>query len=105
MKRLLSICFIVLNFLYAGAQCTAPEAPTATDQTVCAQTPIQTLTGTANAGAGETIVWYSASTGGSVVSSPTLNAVGTITYYAGARNTTTLCESITRTAVTLTINA
>ncbi|MEZ4840356.1 MAG: hypothetical protein R2821_02270 [Flavobacteriaceae bacterium] len=73
------------------------------NQTECEQNPIQTLTATATAPAGSTIVWYNASSGGSVVANPTLNAVGTITYYAESENTTTGCTSVSRTAVTLTI--
>ncbi|WP_276501162.1 hypothetical protein [Terrimonas pollutisoli] len=78
----------------------APAAPTSGgNQTVCETSPIQTLTATASGG---TITWYEAATGGSAVS-PTLSAVGTKTYYAEASNGT--CSSLTRTAVTLTINA
>jgi len=79
----------------------APAAPTSGgDQTQCQQSPIQTLTATATGG---TITWYNAASGGSVVASPTLSSVGTVTYYAQSSNGT--CSSITRTAVTLTINA
>ncbi|MBC5774014.1 T9SS type A sorting domain-containing protein [Pontibacter sp. KCTC 32443] len=83
----------------------APNAPTSGgDQTVCSTNPVQTLTATATAPAGSSVVWYSAATNGSVVSSPTLSSVGTVTYYAASQNNTTLCYSLTRTAVTLTIN-
>jgi gliding motility-associated-like protein len=74
------------------------------DQTACEQTPIQTLTATATAGTGETIVWYDAATAGNIVTNPILNTVGTITYYAQAENSVTVCKSAGRTAVTLTIN-
>ncbi|MGO4821995.1 MULTISPECIES: gliding motility-associated C-terminal domain-containing protein [unclassified Flavobacterium] len=74
------------------------------DQIVCEQTPIQTLTATATAGAGQTIVWYDAATAGNIVTNPILNTVGTITYYAQAENSVTVCKSAGRTAVTLTIN-
>ncbi|MCZ8230138.1 choice-of-anchor A family protein, partial [Flavobacterium sp.] len=78
-----------------------PAAPTSGgDQTVCEASPIQTLTATASGG---TITWYTAATGGSLVVSPTLNTVGSVTYYAQAYNGT--CSSLSRTAVTLTINA
>ncbi|SCY05903.1 Ig-like domain-containing protein, partial [Flavobacterium caeni] len=84
-----------------------PAAPTvqASNITECEQSPIQTLTATATASAGQTIVWYSAATGGSVVANPILNTVGTVTYYAQANADATACSSLTRTAVTLTINA
>jgi len=79
----------------------APSAPTSGgDQTECAQNPVQTLTATASGG---TITWYNAASGGNVVASPTLNAVGTVTYYAQSSNGT--CNSLSRTPVSLTINA
>ncbi len=72
---------------------------------VCSGASIPTLTATATTTAGNTIVWYNAATNGTVVTNPTLNTVGTITYFAASRNTTTGCESSTRTGVTLTIIA
>jgi gliding motility-associated-like protein len=63
------------------------------------------------AGASETANWYDASTGGSILSggngtlnytTPSISA--TTTYYAEARNTTTGCISLSRTAVLATIN-
>ena len=69
------------------------------NQTQCAQAPVQTLTATAT---GSNIAWFSAASGGSPVASPTLNSVGTVTYYAEASIGT--CKSFGRTAVTLTIN-
>jgi hypothetical protein len=71
------------------------------DQTVCSDgTLTQTLTATATSD--ETINWYDASTGGNLVAVPQLVGVGTVTYYAEAFDGT--CSSLTRTAVTLTIN-
>jgi gliding motility-associated-like protein len=82
----------------------APIAPvTGGDQTECAITPIQTLTATATVPDGQTIIWYDAANGGNIVNNPTLNTVGTVTYYAETSNGT--CPSVTRTAVTLTLNA
>ncbi|MCG2432247.1 immunoglobulin domain-containing protein, partial [Aequorivita xiaoshiensis] len=63
----------------------------------------QTLTATATVPGGQAVVWYDAATGGSVVSSPTLNSVGSITYYAQANVDGNGCISLTRTPVTLTI--
>ncbi|TRX16162.1 immunoglobulin domain-containing protein, partial [Flavobacterium franklandianum] len=78
-----------------------PAAPTCNgEQTVCEASPIQTLTATAT---GQNITWYTEATGGALVTSPTLNTVGSITYYAQASNGT--CSSLTRTPVKLTINA
>jgi len=83
-----------------------PNAPTSgSNQVVCEQSPIQTLTATATAPGGSTVVWYDAETEGNVVLLPTLNAVGTITYYAASKITGTSFYSSGRTAVSLTINA
>ncbi|MHC0440177.1 Ig-like domain-containing protein, partial [Flavobacterium sp. 3-210] len=62
-----------------------------------------TLTATASVPAGQSVVWYDAATGGNIVASPTLSAVGTITYYAQGNNGT--CVTAVRTPVTLTITA
>ncbi|WP_343021704.1 gliding motility-associated C-terminal domain-containing protein [Flavobacterium sp. PL12] len=82
-----------------------PDNPVSgSDQAVCASSPIQTLNATATVNNGETIVWYDALTGGNVVQNPNLNLIGTVTYYAEAVNSVTACVSVSRTAVTLTIN-
>ncbi len=83
----------------------APDAPTSTgDITECEKNPIQTLN--ANDAivpvTGQTIVWYSALTGGTVVNDPILNSVGSITYYAAAV-VNGQCGSSERTPVKLTI--
>src|SRR5690606_13807971 len=72
-----------------------------TDQQICQTGTIQILTATAIVDAGLNLMWYDAATGGNLVSSPTLNTIGSITYYAESNNGT--CPSATRTAVTLTI--
>ncbi|MBK9225382.1 MAG: hypothetical protein IPO23_13590 [Flavobacterium sp.] len=66
------------------------------DITECEVSPIQTLTATATAPTGSTLVWYDAATGGSIIASPTLNSIGTVTYYAESVNSTTNCPSLTR---------
>ena len=86
-----------------SASIAAPTSGGNQSQTVCPGDPIPTLTATATVTAGHTVVWYNAPTGGSVVASPTLNSAGTVTYHAASRNDASGCESITRTAVTLTI--
>ncbi|NDP27593.1 MAG: VWA domain-containing protein, partial [Flavobacterium sp.] len=94
-------CISSPSSITINAQPATPIAPTcAGDQTVCEASPIQTLTASATGG---TISWYTAATGGTLVANPTLNSVGTVTYYAQASNGT--CASLTRTAVKLTINA
>ena len=81
-----------------------PNAPTSGgDQTVCAQNPVQKITATATAPSGSTVVWYDAATNGNVVADPSLNSVGSVTYYA--QSVAGVCNSTTRTAVTLTIKA
>ncbi|MEO6254220.1 MAG: S8 family serine peptidase [Ferruginibacter sp.] len=74
-------------------------------QTVCSGGTVPTLTATATVPAGHSVKWYTAATGGSVVASPTLNIIGTVTYYAASVNNTTFCESTARTPVVLTINS
>jgi gliding motility-associated-like protein len=81
----------------------APVAPiTGGNQTECEASPLQTLTATATVPVGSTVVWYDAATGGTIVTSPTLNSVGTVTYYAQSTSAEN-CASLIRTAVTLTI--
>src|SRR4029079_18921061 len=80
----------------------APNAPTAGNVTVCFDGAAHT--GTATPGAGETIVWYTALTGGTVTTAPSGTAVGTYTAFAAAHNTASGCEG-PRTQVTVTITA
>ncbi|MEO5947264.1 MAG: S8 family serine peptidase [Chitinophagaceae bacterium] len=94
---------VSLAIIVNSAGVAAPMTGGNQSQTVCAGAPTTTLSATATVPAGHTIIWYNAATGGTVVGSPTLNSTGTITYHAASRNTTTGCESATRTAVTLTI--
>jgi surface antigen len=83
----------------------APAPPVSSgDITQCELSPIQTLTATATAPAGSTVTWYTAPDGGSIVTNPILNAVGTLTYYAESVVTSGGCTSLTRTAVTLSIS-
>lgn len=86
-----------------GGSVTAPLTGGDQSQTVCAGATASTLTATATVPAGHTIVWYNAATGGTVVASPTQSTVGSVTYYAASRNTSSGCESAVRTAVVLTI--
>jgi len=78
-----------------------PQVPVSGgNQSVCATSPLQTLTASATVSSGS-IVWYDALTNGTLVGSPVLNTLGSITYYA--QNTIASCASVTRTAVTLEI--
>ncbi len=86
--------------------CITPAPPTSGgDLTECEISPVvQTITATAIVGVDETLEWYNAPTGGSVVTSPILNSVGTVTYYAQANANVGGCTSVSRTPVKLTIN-
>ena len=73
-------CTQTLNVTAPDCSCPVVNAPTSGgDQTQCEQNPVQTLTATATPPANSTVIWYDAASGGNVVSSPTLNAVGTVT--------------------------
>ena len=61
-------------------------------------------TGSATPPAGSTVIWYTASSGGSVTAAPAGIPAGTYTAWAGSVSTTTGCSSATRTQVTVTIN-
>jgi hypothetical protein len=80
-----------------------PGAPSAGNVIACFDGVAHT--GSATAGAGESVVWYDAATGGSTTTAPSGTAVGTYTAYAAARIDATSCESARRTLVTVTINA
>jgi hypothetical protein len=80
-----------------------PGVPNAGNVIACFDGVVHT--GSATAGPGESVVWYTAATGGSVTTAPTGSLVGTYTAYAAAQNDATGCESATRTLVTVTINA
>jgi len=80
-----------------------PTAPISKgDLTACESLPLVTLdANNAIDATGKKIVWYDKLLGGNVVASPTLNALGTVTYFAEDVNG--LCSSSPRTPVTLSI--
>ena len=80
-----------------------PAVATAVPTTVCYDGAVHTANATI--GAGETLTWYTASTGGTATTQPSATAAGTITAYALAQNNTTACGSPIRTSVSLIINA
>ncbi|MFM8709680.1 MAG: T9SS type A sorting domain-containing protein, partial [Sphingomonadales bacterium] len=84
---------------------TAPVSGGNQQQLVCPGAAIPTLTATASVPAGQTIIWYTAATGGTVVTAPIRNTIGTVTYFAAARDNGTGCEGTARTGVTLTLTA
>ena len=77
--------------------------PTANSINACYDGLPHTASATPADPAQEEIVWYTAD--GSPVPDPSRTEAGTTTLYAAARNTTTGCESETRTEVTVTVNA
>jgi hypothetical protein len=89
---------------------TVPSAPSgATGASRCGTGTV--AISVSSPGAGLTVDWYAASSGGSVlaggtgtISYTTSSISSTTTYYAETRNTTTGCVSATRTSVTATIN-
>jgi len=95
------------TLLVNAPNCACPiiAAPTSGgDQIQCAQTPAQTLTATAVAPPGYSVRWFSAAIGGTPLSNPVLNNVGTIIYYAEAYDPGSPACGSSRIAVTLTIN-
>jgi len=95
---------VTLAVTIGPATVAAPSSGGNQVATDCPPTPTPTLTATASVPAGHSVVWYSAATGGTVVANPILNVVGTVTYYAASRHSSSGCESTSRTAVVLTIN-
>ncbi|TYB69045.1 DUF3494 domain-containing protein, partial [Bizionia saleffrena] len=74
------------------------------NQEVCSDgTPSQTITATASnpSSTNQTMVWYDAPSGGTVVNTPSQVGIGSVTYYAESYNGAYSSE--TRAAVTLTI--
>jgi gliding motility-associated-like protein len=80
-----------------------PAAPISKGNlSACESLPLVTLDANdAIDATGKKIVWYDKLVSGNVVTSPTLNALGTVTYYAEDVNG--VCASSPRTAVSLTI--
>ncbi|MEJ8758243.1 T9SS type A sorting domain-containing protein [Pontibacter sp. H259] len=82
-----------------------PAVPTnvaITPSTICGS---GSATLSATVGANGTVVrWYETPTGGTPLSSTTVNITATKTYYASSYNASTGCESATRVAVTITVN-
>ncbi|RKR07063.1 VCBS repeat protein [Maribacter vaceletii] len=97
------------DLVVAAPNCVCPtvDAPTSGgDEEFCVGSPIPQITANPTAGQ-ETIDWYTAASGGTLLQSGSTSYQPTAagTYYAESRNTTTGCVSATRTAVTVTQNA
>jgi RHS repeat-associated protein len=85
---------------------TIPSGATGSNVTVCSNASSIQLTATPGTGA-NSVRWYTASTGGTLVATGTTYAppASTATYYISSFHTTTDCESTSaRVAVTLTVN-
>ncbi len=81
---------------------TTPDAPTASAQSFCGSATVADLASTVGAN-GDTVYYYTVSTGGTVLIDATALATGT--YYAETVNSITGCVSSSRTSISLTINA
>lgn len=95
-------CISAIRTKVAVTLNTLPNAPTANAiQTYCSGATIADLTATA--GTGETIKWYTTTSGGTALANT--DVLTTANYYAEAENTSTNCLSATRTTVAVKINA
>ena len=94
----------VIKAIAVGAAVAQPTAGANQTQTICQGNVLPNLIATATTTAGNAIVWYDANVAGNIITNPNKNTVGSITYYAASKNTSTGCESITRDSVKLTIN-
>jgi len=83
-----------------------PGLPAGVSQSICGSGTV-TLTATSGSN-GNAVRWYSASTGGSLLATSssytTPNLSATTTYYISSYNTSTLCESISRVGIVVTVN-
>ena len=99
-------CENIIGVTAPNCSCSiVPPAPVSGgDKSYCATGIIPTITATVLTG--EAVDWYNSSSGVTplVVNSLSYTPSTAGTYYATARNTTTNCVSITRTAVTVTMN-
>jgi hypothetical protein len=96
------------GFVTHQIACSAAQTPNAPTAVNGSRNGAGTVTISATVSTGQTVDWYSNSTGGNPfqtgnTSYTTPSISSTTTYYAQARNTTTGCVSNSRTAVTATI--
>jgi hypothetical protein len=104
-KNTITGCLSASRALTTANILSVPSAPTGTGASTCVSTSAVLSATTSN---GQTINWYSAATGGTLLATnsntyTTPNLTSTTIYYAEANNGT--CVSSTRTAVTATVNA
>lgn len=97
------------GFVTHQISCTPAQTPNSPTGVNGSRIGTGTVTISASVGTGQTVDWYSNSTGGNPIATNTTSyttpSISTTTkYYAQARNTTTGCLSSSRTEVTATIN-
>lgn len=81
-----------------------PQPPVSLgNKVVCETDPMPRLFAEAAPPDGYKVVWYTQPSGGSALESPSLENIGSVTYYAESQNSTGNCVSASRTPVTLTI--
>ncbi len=98
-------CENVLVVTAPNCNCPVTLAPVSGgNKSYCIGGTVPTIT--ASVSAGETVDWYNASSGGTLLRSGSLSytPAGAGTFYAMTRNTTSGCVSSTRTAITVTQN-
>ncbi len=100
-------CSVSQTINAPNCSCPTVNAPTkavGADKTICQGATIPVLA--ANVGAGETIDWYSAASGGTLLLANSSTYTPTVEgiFYAEARNIASGCLSSTRISVSLTIN-
>ncbi|MDR3706051.1 MAG: gliding motility-associated C-terminal domain-containing protein [Paludibacteraceae bacterium] len=98
-------CSAQVNINAPNCSCSPVNAPVSGgNKSYCSSSAIPSISATV--GTGETVDWYSLSTGGTALLSNSLSYTPTTigTYYAEARNTTTNCTSSSRTGITVTEN-
>ena len=98
-------CTATFDFTSPACPCPPVELPISNgDQEICAGDPLVALS--VSTGVEQTIDWYDAASGGTLLASGTLTYLPAApgTYYAEARNLINNCVQTTRVAVTLTEN-
>ena len=99
-------CIATLNITAPDCSCPVVNAPiSGGDQSYCVGSAIPALTAVVSPG--ETVDWYDAPVGGSLIlaGSTIYTPAAPGSYYTEARNTTNNCISTSRTQITLTENA
>jgi len=97
--------FSVTEKVFIRVLCSAPAIPTSTNTTITYCKGDAPTALTATAATGSSLIWYTASTGGTgsnTAPTPSTASAGTQRYYAASNNSG--CESESRLAIAVTIN-